>query len=83
MATEPAPRSSIQPLGTNGDQRRRVLFHHVPIVVASAAILVAFMTVPLFNANANPHGDVVTGTFPQERRESQPTSHGVDRTGGG
>lgn len=82
MATEPAPRPSIQPLGTNGDSRRRVLFHHVPIVVASAAILVAFMTVPLFDANAYPHDDVVSGTFPQERRESRPTSHGVDRTGG-
>lgn len=80
MATEPAPRSSIQPLGTNGDQRHRVFFHHVPMAVASAAILIAFMMLPLFDPNAYPHGDVVSSMFPQARRESGPTSHGVDRT---
>lgn len=82
MASESALRSSIQPLGTNGDQRRRFLFHHMPIVVTTAAILVAFMTVPLFDASTYPHGDVVSGTFPQERRETRPTTHGADRAAG-
>lgn len=82
METEPAPRSFAPALGTSGDQRRRVLRHHAPMAVASAAVLVAFMTLPLFDANAYPHADVVSGNFPQARRESRPTTHGAARTGG-
>lgn len=82
MVTEAAPGSSAPPLGTSGDQRRRVLFHHVPMAVASAAVLILFMTLPLFDANAYPHGDVISASFPQVRRESRPTTHDGDRTGG-
>jgi sulfoxide reductase heme-binding subunit YedZ len=82
MTMQPAPRSSIQPLGTNGDQRRRLFFHHVPLAVASAAILVAFMILPLFDAHAYPHGDIVSGTFPQPRGDGGSMSHDAEQTGG-
>lgn len=81
MAMEAAPKASIQPLGSHGDQRRRFFFHHVPITLASAGIVVVFMTLSLFDANAYPHGDIVSGTFPQERREGGRMGHGADQTG--
>ena len=79
---QPGPRASIQPLGTDGDQRHRFLFHHVPLALASAAILVAFMTLPPFDANAYPRGDIVSGTFPQLRGEGRSIGHGTEQTGG-
>lgn len=75
MATEPAPRSSIPPLGANGGQRRRFVLHHVPLAIASALVLALFMGLPLFDAHAYPHADIVTGVFPQERREGRATDH--------
>lgn len=81
MATEPVFRSSIQPLGSNGDQRRRVLLHHVPLALASALLLVLFMTVPRFDAHAYEHGDIVSGTFPQAQSGAGPMGHGTERTG--
>ncbi|MQA92392.1 MAG: hypothetical protein GEU90_19560 [Gemmatimonas sp.] len=51
---QPEARSSSQPLGTSGDQRRRLVRHHVPLAVASAAVLVLFMTLPLFDATGHP-----------------------------
>jgi sulfoxide reductase heme-binding subunit YedZ len=81
MATAPAPPSSIQPLGTNGDQRRRFLLHHMPLALASALLLVLFMTGPLFDAHAYEQGDIVSGTFPQARSTARPADHGGDHAG--
>jgi methionine sulfoxide reductase heme-binding subunit len=76
----PDAQSSVSPLGTNGDQRRRFLFHHLPLAVASTLILGLFATVQVFDASAYRHGDIVTGTFPKgaadtEEGGSHQTSH--------
>jgi sulfoxide reductase heme-binding subunit YedZ len=70
--------TSNQPLGTSGDLRRRFLFHHVPLALASAGVLVLFMSLPLFDASKQPHADILSGTFPQERAGDhiEPTDHG-------
>ncbi len=81
MSVQPATRSSNQPLGTGGDLRRRFLCHHVPVALASALVLVLFMTLPLFDANARPHGDLTSGTFPRERAEGGPMDHTAAQTG--
>lgn len=83
MSTQPATRSSNQPLGTSGDQRRRFLLHHVPLALASAVVVVLFMSLPLFDANVYPHGDIFSGRFPQQRGgdHTGPMGHGGDHTG--
>ena len=43
-------RSANEPLGTNGDQGRRLLWHHVPLALASATVFVLWTTLPLFQA---------------------------------
>ena len=83
MNTERAIPISNQPLGTDSDLRRRFLLHHLPLALASALILVAFMSLPLFDAAAYPHPDIISGTFPQQRGGdgTEPTSQG-QRHGG-
>src|SRR5712691_6099904 len=78
---KPAAGLSIRPLGTDGDQRRRFLFHHVPLALASALLLGVFMTAPRFDARAYAHGDIVSATFPQARDEASSMSHGAGRNG--
>jgi hypothetical protein len=58
--------SSKQPRAS-GDLRRRLLRHHLPLALASAAVLVLFMSLPRFDANVYPHADLFSGTFPQQR----------------
>jgi methionine sulfoxide reductase heme-binding subunit len=51
MSTQPAiqPSSRLgRPLGTGRDCRRRLLLHHVPLALTSAALLVLFMAFPPF-----------------------------------
>lgn len=74
---------SNQPLGTSGDLGRRLLLHHVPLALASAVLLVVFMGLPRFDANAYPHGDIFSSTFPLERGEGRggPMDHGGSHTG--
>lgn len=56
MSRQPATRSSSQPLGgTSGDWRRRLLRFHVPLALASAVVLVLWMSLPLFQP-AGQHG---------------------------
>ena len=57
------------PLGRNRDPRRRFWFHHLPLTVASAVLLTAFMRLPLFDVNAYQHADVSSGMFPRRRAE--------------
>jgi hypothetical protein len=46
---------SNQPLGTSGDLRRRLLFHHLPLALSSAAVFFLWMTIPIFQT-AGHHG---------------------------
>ena len=63
----PAIRSPGEPLGTGRDLRARLLRHHAPLAVASAAVLAAFLIVPLFDESAHPLPDIFSGAFPQPR----------------
>lgn len=81
MNKQPANQFPNQPLGTSGDLRRRFLLHHVPLALASAVVLALFMSLPSFDAHAYPHADIVSGTFPQERREGAATGHAGGQTG--
>jgi methionine sulfoxide reductase heme-binding subunit len=60
-----ARRSSNQPRA-GGDLRRRLLLHHVPLALASAAVLVLFMTVPPFDATRYAPGNIFTDWYPRE-----------------
>jgi hypothetical protein len=68
---QPATRSSNQQLaGSSGDWRHRLLRFHVPLALASALVLVLFMTLPPFDASAYPTLDMgSSGAFPQEAVE--------------
>ena len=55
-----------RPLGANSDWRRRLPFHHAPLAIVSAVVLVLFMTLPSFESNEYPAGDIFSGTFPKE-----------------
>ena len=68
MMTQPTDRPSTHPLGTDGDLRRRLLRHHVPLALATAVVLVLLMTLPVFDATRYPHGDITSGKFPKQRR---------------
>jgi sulfoxide reductase heme-binding subunit YedZ len=58
MSPESVPRAS-------SDLRRRFLRHHVPLALASAVVLMLFMTVPPFDATASP-GNLFTDWYPRE-----------------
>ena len=75
----PVVGSSIPPLGTDGDQRRRLLFHHLPLALATALLLFAFMTVSLFDARAYGHGDIMSAAFPKARVDGGAVGHGAVR----
>src|SRR5438552_14527108 len=63
-----AVQSQHQPLGTEGDYRRRLLLHHAPLAVASALVIAMLMGFPVFDPRAHPHPDITSGTFPQHRQ---------------
>lgn len=71
VSVQPATRSWKQPLGAGGGWRRRLLFHHAPLALASAVVLVLFMSLSPFDANKYPPGDLFSGTFPKEFGEGQ------------
>jgi sulfoxide reductase heme-binding subunit YedZ len=80
---QPVAGSSNQPLGTNGDHTRRLLCHHLPLALASALVLVLFMSLPLFGITAYPHSDISSGTFPKQRGRDHraPIGRGEDHSG--
>src|SRR5262245_22884590 len=49
----------------------RFLFHHAPMALVSAGLLVVFMTVPLFDTATYPHLDLVSGRFPRVGTEPE------------
>lgn len=65
------------------DWRHRFLRFHVPVAVASAMVLVVFMTLPSFEANMYPHADMLSGALPQQREQAggRPMGHGGDQAG--
>jgi DMSO/TMAO reductase YedYZ heme-binding membrane subunit len=61
-----------------GDHHRRLLRHHLPLALASAAALVVFMTVPTFDVSADRgSADLSSGALPQQRGE-RAMEHGED-----
>jgi methionine sulfoxide reductase heme-binding subunit len=81
---QPATRSSNQPLGgSSGGWRHRFLRFHLPLALASALVLVVFMTPPPFDVrDVGGHVDLTSGTFPQQRSAGQsgPMDQGGDQT---
>ncbi len=59
----------------SGDQRRRLLRHHLLLALASAVVLVLFMTLPTFEANKYTPGDIFSGTFPKDYGEGGAAEH--------
>src|SRR5262245_61341800 len=68
---EPIARS-IGPPGANG-QRHRMLFHHLPLAMASVVLVVLFTMLPLFDVKSYEHADLMTGPFPQARASAAET----------
>ena len=83
MNSQTATQFSNEPLGTGRDLRRRLLFHHVPLALAGAAVLVLFMTLSFFEVTVHSHADIFGGAFPHQGGEDQagPMGHGEDHTG--
>src|SRR5262245_11048644 len=73
--------SSVEPLGANGDQRRRFLSHHLPLAAASALFVVFFTVAPIFDVTTYGHADIFTGPFPQPGTEPASSRAPDDRTG--
>jgi sulfoxide reductase heme-binding subunit YedZ len=69
-----------RPHDTAGDHRRRLVLHHLPLALASAVALIAFMTLPPFATDLNRGGvDLSSGSLPQRRSERPPAAHGPDQ----
>jgi sulfoxide reductase heme-binding subunit YedZ len=66
---------------SRGDLRRRLLRHHLPLAVASAVVLLLFMSLPRFDASKYPQADIFSGTFPRDFSAGQAGQHGGGRTG--
>jgi sulfoxide reductase heme-binding subunit YedZ len=49
---------------TSRDMRRRLFRHHLPLALASAVVLLLFMTLPRFDPSSPP--DIFSGTFPRD-----------------
>lgn len=80
MSTQPATRAFESPLGTDGEWRRRLLRHYMPLAVASAVALVLFMNIPRFDSSEYAMGDIFSGTFPRDFPDQGSTQQ--DGTGG-
>jgi hypothetical protein len=50
-----------------------MLFHHIPLAMASVGLVVLFTMLPLFDVNAYGHADLMTGPFPQARASAAET----------
>jgi hypothetical protein len=88
MSSQPAPQATKRLGGTQAtgrNVRRRLFLHHVPLALASAALLVVFMGFPSFEAGARTHADLTSGPFPQQpverdgmERDGMDMDHGED-----
>lgn len=52
-------------LGAGGNWRRRLLFHHAPLALASTVVLVLFMSLPAFDTRGYPRESMGPSVFPQ------------------
>jgi hypothetical protein len=78
QTTAPSSIRLGRPLGTGRDWRRRLLFHHVPLALASAALFVLFMGIT--PGSALPQLDMFSGgAVPQE---AAPIGHGGQQSAG-
>src|SRR5918995_446971 len=75
MSMERASRPLTEPR-TSGDLRRRLLRHHLPLAVASAVVLVLFMSLPRLDASKYAQADIFSGTFPRDFPAGQTGQHG-------
>jgi hypothetical protein len=50
-----------------------MLFHHIPLAIASVGLVVLFTMLPLFDVNAYDHVDLMRGAFPQARGSAAET----------
>jgi sulfoxide reductase heme-binding subunit YedZ len=66
---------------TRRDLRRRLLRHHLPLALASAVVLLLFLTLPRFDASRYAQGDIFSGTFPREFPAGQTGQHGGGQPG--
>jgi len=71
---------SIGPLGARR-QRHRMLFHHIPLAIASVGLVVLFTTLPRFDVSAYDHVDLMTGAFPQPRASAAETKRDASTHG--
>ncbi len=83
---EPATRSSIQPLGpplggTRGDWRHRILRFHVPLALASAAVIFLWMSFPLFQAAGHQGQPQSVGPTPSHQGSPQAHSQAPSHQG--
>jgi sulfoxide reductase heme-binding subunit YedZ len=67
-------------VAASGDQRRRLLRHHLPLAVASVGAFLLLMSLPLFDPQAYPRSDMTGGPLPQPIGESRPMSHSAEPT---
>lgn len=84
MSTQLATRSSQHPLGgTSGGWRHRLLRFHVPLALASALVLVLFMTLPAFDVSRErgEHGSARHGDRDHARHHGR-RARAMDHHGG-
>ena len=62
---EHATRPLTEP-GASRGMRRRLLRHYLPLALASAVVLLLFMTLPRFDSSDYTQGDIFTGSFPKD-----------------
>jgi sulfoxide reductase heme-binding subunit YedZ len=80
LNVEHATRPLTEPRASR-DLRRRLLRHHLPLALASAVVLVLFLSLPRFDASKYAQGDIFSGTFPRDFPAGQTGQHGGAQTG--
>jgi methionine sulfoxide reductase heme-binding subunit len=75
-----ATRPLTEPRTSRG-LRRRLLRHHLPLALASAAVLVLFLTLPHFDPSKSAQADIFSGTFPRDFQAGQTGQHGDGQSG--
>jgi len=83
MSTQTPAQFSHEPLGVGPDLRRRLLLHHLPLALASAAVFVLFMSLPFFDVTVHSHADGVSGASSHQGGENHAglMQHGSHRAG--
>jgi methionine sulfoxide reductase heme-binding subunit len=80
VRTEQATRPLTEPRTSRG-LRRRLRRHHLPLALASAAVLALFLSLPRFDSSKYAQADIFSGTFPRQFAASQTGQHGAGQGG--